>query len=283
MFPLSVEVDLLHVKLMLLGDHVDLFWFGESVYSTRGKRKPLHFNESKDEPRFAAFKHLIRYEIDTFKVPGEDKEIGWEGLHRARNFLGERFIEHVDPTLDAVVIFTDADEVPSVEAVEWLRQNCCERRVTYEFFSTMPHYLYNFGWLSSERGYAIATARNLRDELEFRRVAPSRAVFEQEVRALGVYPSGFHCGFCMSSEYCVLKMEYVNTVDGPPYLGDRVWSVGEFDMLRRCGINPHGEFIQRYNTTLELEEVWSEYEYLRPSASAADSDLCAPVSVTLDV
>ncbi len=48
MFPLSVEIDLLHVKLMLLGDHVDLFWFGERVYSVRGKRKTLHFNVSSD-------------------------------------------------------------------------------------------------------------------------------------------------------------------------------------------------------------------------------------------
>ncbi len=51
-----------------------------------------------------------------------------------------------------------------------------------------------------------------------------------------------------------------------------MWSKEEFDMLSRCGITPEGEYIKRYNATLELEKVWNEYEHFRASTSAAELD-----------
>jgi hypothetical protein len=284
MFPLSVEVDLLHVKLILLKDHVDLFWLGESMYSVRGHKKKLHFNESKFEARFDPYRNLIRHEIDTEDPGAQGRELGWKSELRARGFLGEKLIEEAKSEdfmrrmKDAVVIFTDADEVPSVEAVEWLRHNCCGKRVTYEFSSTMQHYLYGFAWKARDSGYALATARSLEDELDFRVAARDGTGYEQELRGIGLISSGFHCGYCMSSEYCVLKLEYTNLVDGPPYLGDRKWTKEEFDMLRRCGLSPQGDVMKKHDNTLNLTVAWREYAYLEPVYGLLD-ETCVAVEL----
>ena len=264
LFPLSVELDILHFKLSLLSEVVDKFVFIETNYTEQGNMKPLYFNECKNEERWSKYLPQIVHLMDEFNPSAQGRALGWWTLDNVRRHLGEWILEYnaSHGEDDAVMIFSDADEIPSVEGIEWLRQHCCEKRVTYEFASTMPQYIYSFNWLARKSGYSTATARSVRDEAEFRVCVKTQAIYKQRVISIGVSPSGYHCSYCMSSEMCVLKLAYTNLVDGPPFLGEQVWTIEKFDWLRACGITPQGNALYSTDIPVKVRSEWTPYLYL---------------------
>ena len=280
-FPFHNELDLLHAKLLMLSAHVDLFVLSESVSNDRGHQKRLWFNESKDEPRFRAYASQILHIVDTTVPASTDWDLGWGMLITIRNTLGEVIasrLEREHP--NSIVIYGDSDEIPSVEAVEWLRHHCCASRVTYEFASTMPAYIYGLTWQTKPSGYAMATARSMKDEASFWRnrlwVRP-QAVFKQTVMPLPMYPSGFHCSYCFTPPLCVEKLKATNLGDGPPFLGVYNWTEAMFEGMQGCGVTPQGD--KAANVTYYIKEIAENYPHMQWMPPCKAFDL--PVGIAL--
>lgn len=108
------EFDVLSIRLYELYDQVDYFVLVESDTTFQGNRKPLLFDENKE--KFAPYLDKIIY------VPVRDMPITqnpWERETHQRNAI-MRGLKNCQKT--DVIIISDADEVPSREAVEKLRE-----------------------------------------------------------------------------------------------------------------------------------------------------------------
>lgn len=168
--PFSIEVDILLLKLDLLHSYIDGLWILEWTYTQRGLSKPLFYDRVKTSEQLKKYEHIVHHIVDTTVPPSQGKELGWWGEEHPRLVLGQYIID-VFPTLydinNTIIIFSDFDEIPSVQAIEWLKQKCCQYHETYEFASRMPLYIYNFHWKAKDSGYGLATARSLIDEIDY--------------------------------------------------------------------------------------------------------------------
>jgi hypothetical protein len=266
-FPFHNELDLLHAKLLMLSAHVSLFVLSESVSNDRGHPKRLWFNESKGDARFRVFSSQILHVVDTTVPASTDWELGWGMQSQVRDVIGEVIVSRFEREYpNSIVIFGDSDEVPSVEAVEWLKAHCCASGVTYEFASTMPAYIYGLTWQTKPSGYATATARSIKDEASFWKNrlwvgGGPKEVFDQTLMPLLMYPSGFHCSYCFTSLMCVEKLMATNLADGPPFLGAYKWRDDMFHGMRGCGVTPQGD--RAINRTIYIKEIAENYPYLQ--------------------
>jgi beta-1,4-mannosyl-glycoprotein beta-1,4-N-acetylglucosaminyltransferase len=98
------ELDLLEIRLNVLGPYVDYFILGECEETFSGKPKPLYYNENKE--RFAKWQHkIIHFKNDKIETedPFERAGIQKDSL---RNLL-----YHLDLKEDDLVYFGDLDEI----------------------------------------------------------------------------------------------------------------------------------------------------------------------------
>lgn len=266
-FPFLHELDLLHIKLLTLSDYVELFVLAESPYDERGYEKELTFNLHKNESRFQLYGHKIFHVIDYFKPTKQGKDLGWTMTQRMRNIIGEKIIHQLSEKYpDTIVLFGDADEVPSAQSLQWLTDHCCDPSVTYEFSSTLPSFQYSLQWMTFRSGGNTGlTARSMKDEALFWKMWLSGMKSNQNLLPLPFYPSGWHCSYCFTSDLCVNKLKHANLADGPPFLGLYEWSVELFDALRACGVAPQGNTLMetKMNTDVSFPE-WDKtlYPYL---------------------
>lgn len=261
-FPFHNELNILHLKLLLLSPHVNLFVIAESAYDDRGHPKPLIFSNAKHEHRFVPFQTQILHIIDNYVPQAMNEELGWEMNKRMKKSIGEKIVSQLQVEYpNSIVIMGDADEVPSPESVRWLARHGCPAGTTYEYASTMPTYYYSFVWLGSMRGYSTLSARSMSDEVAFWN-AQTEEDFHQTITPLPFYPSGWHCSYCMSSEACVQKLARTNLADGPPFLGLYNWTTTMFDTMHMCGVAAQGDFFTK-NTDLR-PFLWAQpfYPYL---------------------
>ena len=192
------------------------------------------------------FHSKILHIIDDFTPMERGQELGWRMTQRMRACIGERIVASLaDEHPDAVVLFSDADEIPSPESIQWLAQHCCSPGITFEFATTMPTFMYNFVWLSSPYGYSTVTARSMQDEKHFWQLRMSGEEYYQTLMPIPFYPSGWHCSYCFTSDLCVEKLRHANLADGPPYLGLFTWTTNLFDALRACGVAPQGHALSK--------------------------------------
>jgi hypothetical protein len=258
----------LHLKLLALSSAVDLFVIAESPYDDRGRPKPLVFNGAKHDPRFWPFRCQILHIIDEFTPPAVDWELSWVMNRRMKECIGERIVSQLRTEYpESIVIVGDADEVPSPESVRWLARHGCPPGTTYEYASTMPTYYYGFLWLGSARGYSTLTARSMRDEATF---WGARDAFQQVLRPLPLYPSGWHCSYCMSSESCVQKLVHANLADGPPFLGIYNWTTGMMDEMRACGVSAQGNLLSLNADLRPFTAAQRLYPYLTRTGACDD-------------
>jgi hypothetical protein len=261
-FPFHHELDVLHLKLLTLSGIVQIFVISESIVDDRGQPKLLVFDQSKNEKRFLPFRHQILHLIDSFVPNQVDVDLGWKMNNRMKHFIGENIVSLADFFPGATILFGDADEIPTRASVEWLSHNCCEPGVTYEFASTMPAFTYGFMWVSFQRGYSTLTARSINDESKFWRNRLNGTPYSQVVEAIPLYPSGWHCSYCLSSEACVEKLRHANLADGPPFLGLFNWTTQIFDGLRACGLAPQGHDLTPSSFSHVPDGVEIFYPYL---------------------
>ena len=237
-FPFLCELDLLHIKLQLLSDVVSFFVISESCFTQSGHPKPLHFNLSKHEPRFQAYQAQIWHITDCEPPPNTDNQLGWLHTDKVKSNIGLALFQIHDAS---VVIVGDSDEVPSAKAVQWLVHES-PLSSTYEFESSMPHYIYNFQWRVRPSGYSTMTARSALLERQFWEAKRKGTALEQTILPLppAVAEGGFHCSYCLHYEEMNEKIHAANTVDGALILGRYQWKPETLRALKGCGVTPQG-------------------------------------------
>jgi hypothetical protein len=108
------EIDLAKFRISYLSSHVQKFYIAESEQTFQGRSKPLNFTPHAKELQ------ALGADVEIIQIPRSDDDEkfvdAWErGRYQRYWFLEEVAKRHED----AVIIFTDIDEVPSHEQLEW--------------------------------------------------------------------------------------------------------------------------------------------------------------------
>jgi len=257
------ELDLLHVKLELLHEVVSVFVIAESTFSGRGLPKKAAFDLHKHEPRFAKFLPQIHHIIDKVAPVDVGLKNGWQQTLRVKEVIGDYLLQ--TERQNAVVFLSDMDEIPSVQAVEWARLNCCKPGNTLLF--DMPYYIYGLHWLRwKSRRTVTLTVRTIEDERKFWKSKKSAKKYTQTL----IYPPlhidpGFHCSYCTGAAENVEKVEHTNLVDGPPILGMHFFNLDIFRMLKGCGVTPQGD--ELFNHKTHFSPITNLYPELNMNSS----------------
>lgn len=242
-FPFLHELDILHLKMQLLSSAVDYFVVSEACYNLRGHRKPLFFNLSKHESRFAQFSRKIWHIIDCRVPQYTDEALGWAQLDQAKINIGLAFLAHPGLHNRSKVVIGDSDESPSLSSLLWLKSQDMGIGTTYEFRSTMPHYIYGFQWRVRPHGYSTMTARSMLFEKMFWTAKFTGTSLDQNVLPIpkDIAEGSWHCSYCVSDAECIVKMKAALAVDGPLILGNYDWSEQTVRALKGCGVSPQGD------------------------------------------
>jgi hypothetical protein len=269
-FPFLHELDILHIKLQLLSAVVSYFVISESCFSQRGRPKPLHFNLSKQQPRFQAYAAQIWHIVDCQPPDSIDDQLGWRQTDKVKTNIGLALLAQPRIHDASVVIIGDSDEVPGPNAVRWLRDQGMGMGVTYEFESTMPHYVYGFQWRVRPSGYSTTTARSARFERLFWTAKLTGVPFTQRVLGVprSVAEGSWHCSYCLGHEEIVEKLNAANTVDGPLILGRYHWDADTLRALNGCGVTPQGDRCQQVPINLSAYSAQYPYLFHTPNCTA---------------
>lgn len=277
------ELDLLHIKLEKLSHVVTKFIISESTYSARGLPKQATFLQHRHEPRWQKFLPQIVHLVDREKPHSTGTTLGWQQIYHVKRVIGDYLSTSADFTAnysDGVVIMSDMDEIASVEQIQWLRHQCCAEDETITI--DMPYYVYGLHWKSKNMGATTMSARRLRHEVKFWHlfVENRKSEFKQTIRNIPKDISGLqhgvHCSYCGTDTENVHKLQHVNFVDGPPFLGQYYWDEQLFHTLKACGVKPDGERLQENFGGRGLSEFsgFPEYTYLfqqsRPACHAVN-------------
>jgi len=237
MFPVSNELKLLHVKMHDLDSVVDHYVISESCHTSAGDTKQYEVLDAiQHDARFAPYRHKVVpvKECSTLPTP-----VGWEVQNRVRAALPRGLAVINADIRRSVVVTSDCDEVPSAAALLWLKDKMAAGtdEATYEFRSTMPVFVYGFVWYAG-LNYAMATARSMAREIQFWR-EHTRGTFQQVVRPIGVFPSGYHCTSCMSAKKLLLKWKRTNE-DGESMADKYAGDVARVERLMALGLRANG-------------------------------------------
>lgn len=136
------ELDLLELRMNILGDVVDYFVINEATITFTGKKKPLYFAENKK--RFKKWEDKIIHHV--LDDNNETLEKYWEGVPYHRSMMEDdiyklpihyqRACFHKDSAIyallehaqdDDIILTSDADEIANPEAIkaiaEWFDPN----------------------------------------------------------------------------------------------------------------------------------------------------------------
>lgn len=127
------ELDLLELRMNILGDEVDYFVINEATITFTGKKKPLYFLENKD--RFKKWEDKIIHHVTVDDNETLDKY--WEGVPYHRSMMEDdvyklplyyqRACFHKDSAIyalldhaqdDDIILTSDADEIANPEAIK---------------------------------------------------------------------------------------------------------------------------------------------------------------------
>lgn len=280
-FCFNNELDLLHIKLEKLHGVVTKFIISESTYSARGLPKEATFLQHKNETRWQKFLPQIVHLVSRVEPPDTGEGLGWYQIDHVKNVIGEYL--RTDSTFtneysDGVVLMSDMDELASVEQIKWLQKHCCVDHETITI--DMPYYVYGLHWKSKDLGATTMTARRLKDELDFWALLmkDKKNKFKQTVRNIprdikGL-ENGIHCSYCGTDAENVAKLQHVNFVDGPPFLGKYYWDENLFRTLKACGVTPNGQELVHSPGVRQRFAFFDRSEYLylfqekRPTCNA---------------
>lgn len=127
------ELDLLELRMNILGDTVDYFVINEANITFTGKPKPLYYAENKE--RFKKWEHKIIHHV--LHDANETLEKYWEGIRYHRSMMEDdiyklplhyqRACFHKDSAIyalldraedDDIILTSDADEIANPEAIK---------------------------------------------------------------------------------------------------------------------------------------------------------------------
>lgn len=140
------ELDLLELRMNILGDVVDHFVINEATITFTGKKKPLYFAENKE--RFKKWEDKIIHHV--LDDNNETLEKYWEGVPYHRSMMEDdiyklplhyqRACFHKDSAIyalldhaqdDDIILTSDADEIANPEAIKAIS----------EWFDPSNHYV----------------------------------------------------------------------------------------------------------------------------------------------
>lgn len=140
------ELDLLELRMNILGDTVDYFVINEATITFTGKKKPLYFAENKE--RFKKWEDKIIHHV--LDDNNETLEKYWEGVPYHRSMMEDdiyklplhyqRACFHKDSAIyalldhaqdDDIILTSDADEIANPEAIKAIS----------EWFDPSNHYV----------------------------------------------------------------------------------------------------------------------------------------------
>ena len=198
--------------------------------------------DNKASVYFQAYRAQIWHITDCEPPPTTDDQLGWLQTDKVKSNIGLALLSQPQVHNASVVIVGDSDEVPSAKAVEWLVHES-PLHSTYEFETSMPHYIYGFQWRVRPSGYSTMTARSALLERQFwtSRLAGTKG-FQQTIWPIPseVAEGSFHCSYCLSYDKMNEKIHAANTVDGALILGRYQWQVETLRALKGCGVTQQG-------------------------------------------
>jgi len=141
------EFDLFDARLRSLEDTVDVYILLESTYSSYGEPKPLSFLEKFKSGWLSEFQDKILYVLLPF-FPKAGETNGWYADSFLRLYLGKNGMKLIgDVRDDDVFLLLDADELPTVESLMFLKMfDGWTEPVKFGFRWTV----FGFFWLKAE-------------------------------------------------------------------------------------------------------------------------------------
>jgi beta-1,4-mannosyl-glycoprotein beta-1,4-N-acetylglucosaminyltransferase len=140
------ELDLLELRMNILGDVVDYFVINEANITFTGKEKPLYYYENRE--RFKKWEHKIIHHVTVDN--NETLEKYWEGVPYHRSMIEENIYKlpmyyqrdcfHKDSAIyalldrasdDDIIITSDADEIANPKVI----------KIINEWFNPDNHYV----------------------------------------------------------------------------------------------------------------------------------------------
>lgn len=228
----NVEFDLLEARFYELSDVVDVFIVFESNFSNFGEPKPLRLLERLQKGYLKEFHHKIVYIMRDY-FPRGGKENGWLVDEHMRTFIGREGLSRLANTKpDDLFIYTDADEFPSRDALQFLRLHdgypepfgLSLRWSVFGFFWKQyePTRIYVGCTLSMMRYVFQYSAFELRAGDYFTKhaaliqayVTSGGNVYEWHLGENG-FPAGWHCSWCMPPEGIKIKLQSAINADFP--------------------------------------------------------------------
>ena len=213
-FLFNNEFAMLEIRLTELHEVVDTFIIVELPYTTSGKPKRLHYQENRE--RYARFKSKIV--TVTHNMSEKFCQDSWS-CERAARLLGLDALKDVSG--DALVLFSDVDEVPSCWNVYVLKH--APNMPGDKFIHLdMPLFYYNMRWRSkADFSNSLAFLRSYMDIFQ-RRNSLTQLFFSQTNKNLPkctIANAGWHCSYCFSMEKIVVKLQsFAHTEYSlPPY------------------------------------------------------------------
>ena len=147
------EVDFIIKRMTYLNPVVDKFVIVESTYTHRGEPKELYFQMNKD--KFDAWKDKIIHIILDVVPPDSDP---WTMENMQRNYILKGLETIPD---DAIIMISDADEVPKIEIVRKLPKSLDTISLHMVTFNYSIEYFQTFEkWF----GTVISTKKNVVDK-----------------------------------------------------------------------------------------------------------------------
>ena len=216
------EFDLLEIRLESLDHYVDYFVLTEAPVMFSGLSKPLYFEEHKNEARFKKFEHKIIHQI-LLDIPNDYVNLSSDGvedeLHKIvidkiikskdwpknhvpygrDSFTKEsslRPLVNVDE--DDIIMYSDCDEIPSLEAIQHIIDNYDVNEV-YNLENVM--YFYYFNILTNYKWYGTTISSF--------KLFKQNSICEARThrQGTGLTQGGYHLSYMGGKEKVLEKMD----------------------------------------------------------------------------
>ena len=243
------EFEMLDFRLKLLYPHVDKFVIVEADKTFSGLDKPFYYEQNKERYAWASDKIVyfkLCCDISTLKLTTAPTEFQpnhdcWQIEYAQRNAIVPACKDLAD---DALLIMGDVDEIPSLEAIEWARQNGGQLPAVglQHFFYYDLRHLRDDGWLGS----IFSTLRY------------ARSVGTQELRnhrnvITRISNAGWHLSYFADADAIVKKIEAFSHQElNIPAFKDR-------DYINRCRSDGADLFKRGTKTTRVAPEFFPSY------------------------
>jgi hypothetical protein len=180
------ELLILEMRMRELDSVVDFFVINEQPMTSAGDPKPMHFRQNM--AMFAEFSAKIILVSETVPTHLSDP---WAREHAGR-VLGLNTVKKFAPP-DALILFADADEIPSCWTVYVLKHSPAFPLNTFMHLS-MQYFYYSLRWrgdgpFSNIKAFTMSFLESYADS--------GRLFFDRSTSHHVLCDSGWHCSYCM--------------------------------------------------------------------------------------